>query len=55
MKRYYDHGNSYKGKHLIEAGVQSRDLVHYDHGKKYGSMQADTVLERYLRVLHLNK
>jgi hypothetical protein len=27
--------------------------VHYHHGRKHGSMQADTVLEKELRVLLL--
>jgi hypothetical protein len=28
-----------------------RGLVHYTHGKKYGSIQADMMLEKELRVL----
>ena len=28
-----------------------RGLVHYHHGRKHGSMQANIVLERELRVL----
>jgi hypothetical protein len=31
MHRYHDHGNSYKGMHLIGAGLQFRGLVHYCH------------------------
>ena len=31
-----------------------RELVHYCHGKKQVSMQADSVLEKELRVLHLD-
>ena len=31
-----------------------RGLVHYHHGKKYGGMQADMVLEKELRALHLD-
>ena len=31
-----------------------RDLVYYHHGGKHGSMQADMVLEKELRVLHLD-
>jgi hypothetical protein len=42
------HGNSYKGKHLIEAGLQFRGLVYPCHGRKHGSMQADMVLEKEL-------
>ena len=29
-----------------------RGLVHYHHGGKHGSIQADMVLEKELRVLH---
>jgi hypothetical protein len=31
-----------------------RGLVHYHHGEKYGSVQADIGLEKELRVLHLD-
>jgi hypothetical protein len=31
-----------------------RDLVHYHRGKKHSRMQADMVLEKLLRVLHLD-
>jgi hypothetical protein len=30
-----------------------RGLVHYHHGRKHDSRQANTVLEKELRVLHL--
>ena len=30
-----------------------RGLVHYHHGGEHGSMQADRVLEKSLRVLYL--
>ena len=49
-----DHGNPYKRKHFIGAGLQFRGLVHYHHGGKHGSIQADVVLEKELRVLHLD-
>ena len=45
---------THKGNHLIGTGFQFRDLVHYHHGGKHGSMQADMVLEKELRVLHLD-
>lgn len=32
----------------------SEVLVHYHHGKKRVSMQADRVQEKELRILHLN-
>jgi hypothetical protein len=41
---------SYKGKHLIEAGLQ----FHEHHGGKHGGMQADMEIERDLKVLHLD-
>ena len=45
-KRYHDHGNCYKGKHLIGAGLQFGGLVHYHNGEKHDSVQADMVVER---------
>ena len=32
VKRHHDHGNFYKGKHLIRVACTFRDLVHYHHG-----------------------
>ena len=46
VNRHHDHGNCYKGKHFIGVAYSS---VHHHHG----SMQADIVLEKELRVLHL--
>ena len=56
VKRHRDHcsSNSYKGKHLIGAAYSFRGLVHYCHGRKHGGVQADMVLEKELRVLHLD-
>jgi hypothetical protein len=51
VKRHHDHGNSYKNKHVI-GNYSFRVLVHYHHGGKHGSMQADMVLEKK-RVPHL--
>ena len=53
-KKHHDQSNSYKGKHLVGAGLQFRGSVHYYHGGKHGIMQADVVLEKELRVLHLD-
>ena len=50
VKRHQDHGNSYKGQHSIGPGLQFRGLVHYLHG----SVKADMVLEKELRVLRLD-
>ena len=36
---------THKGKHLVGAGLQFSSLVHYHHGGKHGSVQADMVLE----------
>jgi hypothetical protein len=44
-----------KEKHLIGSGLQFQSLVHYYHGRKHGCMQADMVLEKEPRVLHLNQ
>jgi hypothetical protein len=51
VKKHYDHRNSSKGNDLTMAGVPG--LVHYLAGRKHGSTQADVVLERELRDLHL--
>jgi len=54
MKRHHEHGNSDIGKHLIGPHLQFRGLVYIVIvPRKYGSMQADLVLEEF-RVLHLN-
>jgi hypothetical protein len=52
VKRRHDQGNSYKGQHLIGA-YSFRGSVHYHHSRKHGSLQADMLLEKKLRVLHL--
>lgn len=44
VKRRHDHRNSYKGRHLIEAALQFRGLVHCHHGMDNGRMQTDMVL-----------
>jgi hypothetical protein len=54
VKRHHDQSNSYRCKHFIGAALQFRGWVHYHHGGKYGSMQADMLLEKELRVLHLD-
>jgi hypothetical protein len=52
VKRCHGYRNSYKGKHFIGAGIQVKGLVHYCHGGKHGEAQADTMLEKEMRVLH---
>lgn len=54
VKRHPDHSNSYRGKHVIGAGLQFRRLAHYCHGGKHGSVQAEMVLEMQLGILHLD-
>jgi hypothetical protein len=43
-------------KDSIELGLayRLRGSVHYHHGRKHGSVWADTVLKNELRVLHLD-
>jgi hypothetical protein len=41
-------------KYLIGAVLEFRGLVHYHHGKKHGSLQADMVLEKEQQILHLD-
>lgn len=53
MKSHHDHGNSVLKK-LIEAGLHFRGLIYYHRSSKHGGMQADLVLEKDLRVLHLD-
>ena len=50
MKRHHDH-NSYKRKHLIGADLHFQS---YHHDGKHGGVQADKVLEKEMRVLHLD-
>ena len=38
----------------MELAYSFSGLVHYHHGGKHGSIQADMVLEKELRVLHLD-
>jgi hypothetical protein len=54
VNRHHGQGNSYKGNHLIGAGLQFRVSVHYHCGGKHGSTQADLVPEEP-RVLHLDQ
>lgn len=49
MKKYHDHGHSYKRNFELGLAYGFRGLVHYPHGKKYGSVQPDMVLDKQLR------
>ena len=44
MERHHD-GNSYKGNHLVGADCSFRGLEPSHHGKEWGCMQADMMLE----------
>lgn len=54
VKTHHDRGNFYKRKHLTGACLQFRGVVHGHHGRENGGTQASMVLEKYLRVLHLD-
>lgn len=50
-----DQDSSYKGKPLTGAGLVSEvQSIIYLHGKKHGGVQADMMLEKELRILHLD-
>jgi hypothetical protein len=38
----------------LELAYSVRGLVHYQHGRKHGSIQANMVLEKELRVLYFD-
>jgi hypothetical protein len=50
VENHHDNGNSYKGRHFVGVDLP----VHYQHVRKYGSTQADMVLEKRIRVLYLD-
>ena len=54
VKRHHDQGNSYKAKHFIGAGLQVQKFSPLSSWQEHGSVQADMVLEKKLRVLHLD-
>lgn len=43
-----------KEKHLLGLVYSFRGLVYYHHSRKHGSVPTDMVLEKELRVLHLD-
>ena len=53
VKRHHDHCNSYKGKHLIGVAYIS-EVESIITMVGHGSVQADMVLEKKPRVLHLD-
>jgi hypothetical protein len=53
VNRHHDHGNSYKGQHLTEAGLQVQRFSPLSSRWEHGSIWAGMVQEE-LRVLHLH-
>ena len=53
VERLYDYDNSVKSSIYLGLAYSFRGSVHYHHGGRHGSVQADMVLEE-LRVLHLD-
>jgi hypothetical protein len=51
VKRHHDQGNSYKGKHLIGAGLQ---FQRFSPLSSRWEAMAEMVVEKELRVLHLD-
>jgi hypothetical protein len=45
VKRHYDQGNSFKGQHLIRAGLQVQRLSPLSSRWEHGSIQAGMVQE----------
>ena len=54
MNRHHDQGKSYKKQHLIGAGLQVQRFSPLSSRQEHGSIQADVVLEKELRVLDLD-
>jgi hypothetical protein len=53
LKRYHDHGSSYKGKHFIGTGLQVLKSSPLTSRQEHGRVQAVMVQEK-LRVVHLH-
>jgi hypothetical protein len=46
VNRYHDHANSYKRTTFNWGWLTVQRFVHYHHGRKHDSIQADMVLAR---------
>lgn len=55
VKRHNGHRKSHKEKRVIGADSQFQGFSHYYHGGKLGSVQADIVLEKDQRLLHVDR
>ena len=53
MKRHHDHGNFYKGKHLIWIGLQFQRISTLLSWQEACDTQADMILEKNPNSLHL--
>jgi hypothetical protein len=51
MNRHHDQSNSYKGQHLVGAGLQRQQFSPVSSRQEHGSIQAGMVQEE-LRILH---
>ena len=54
VKRHHDHSNSYKGKHLTGDGLLFQRFSPLSSRQETRQCAADMVLEKELRVLHLD-
>jgi hypothetical protein len=56
VKIHHDQGNFYKKQHSIGTGLYDvmRSSIHYQQSRKHGSIQTDMVLEKDVRVRHLD-
>lgn len=55
VERHHDHSNCYKENIYLGLACRFRGLVSYCHDRKCGVMQADKVLKKEPRALHLDQ
>ena len=53
VKRHHDQGNSFRGQHLIGAGLQVQRFSPSSSRREYDSIQA-VIVKKELRVLYLH-
>jgi hypothetical protein len=54
VNRHHEQGISYKGQHLIGAGLQVQRVSPLSSRQEHRSIQAGMVMEKELRVPHLH-
>ena len=54
VKKHHDHSNTHKENVQLRLAYSFRGLIYYHHGGKHGSMHADMVLDKEMRVLYLD-